>query len=76
MAGPMGVSLVPRLQHSVALAVHQGKTADEIYEEIIDPESITDEAKAALWLYATVMQEPAAARRQAVDLLESLPPGD
>lgn len=72
----MGVPLIPRLQHSVALAVHQGKNADEIYEEVIDPEPIGDEAKAALWLYATVMQEPAAARRQATDLLASLPPGD
>lgn len=65
-------TIIPRLQHEVALAVHQGHDPHRINEEIIDPAPLDDEHKAALFLYAFVMDEPGKARQRARQYLYDL----
>jgi hypothetical protein len=66
-------SIIPRLQHEVALAVLAGHDPHEINETIIDPEPALDEEhKAALFLYAWSMQEPGIARQRSRQYLDDL----
>lgn len=64
--------IVPRLLHDVSLAVHAGHDPFQINEDIIDPAPLDDEHKAALFLYACVMEEPGTARRRARQTLYDL----
>ena len=47
--------MVTGLQRQIARAVRAGIELDEIEELIIDPASVDEEQKAALWLYAEAL---------------------
>lgn len=64
--------IIPRLQHEVGLAIHQGHDPHQINEEIIDPAPLDDEQKAALFLYACVMEPPSVSRQRAARMLADL----
>lgn len=70
-------SIMPRLQHEVAIAILEGQEINEVNEAIIEPSGLADDAKAALWLYAWSLQDPEHARAQASQYLaETIPSGD
>jgi hypothetical protein len=66
------VSTLKEYQQDIALRMRRGDTFASVEEQVIDPSSLSDSAKAALWLYGWSFVHWRRQRREAISHLELL----
>jgi hypothetical protein len=66
------VSTLKQSQEEIAARMHRGDSFSSIEREVIDPSSLPDAEKAALWLYGWSFVDSRRQRREAVAHIDSL----
>lgn len=69
------VAPVIRLQERVAAMMRSGAPLDQVESEVIDPSELSEDQKAALWLYAWSFMEGKEQRDSATRYLLNVGPG-
>jgi hypothetical protein len=67
-----GTTSAPELQEAIDARVRRGDTLATIEDDVIEPSGLSDEGKAALWLYAWSFVDPRVQRGYAVRLSASM----
>jgi hypothetical protein len=66
------VAGVIRLQERIATMMHGGVSLERVEEDVIEPSGLTEDRKAALWLYAWSFKEGREQRDEATRYLLSV----
>jgi hypothetical protein len=67
------VAGVIRLQERIAFMMHGGISLDRIEADVIEPSGLSEDRKAALWLYAWSFKEGREQRDEASRYLRNVP---